>query len=68
MAYTIINQLQLDKAKKLKVISRFGVGYDNLDISYLKTKNQFFYNEFSSNLFLDQLRMIFFFENDLIIF
>jgi D-3-phosphoglycerate dehydrogenase / 2-oxoglutarate reductase len=29
----------LSKATKLKVISRHGVGYDNVDISYLKKKN-----------------------------
>jgi len=29
----------LSKAKKLKVISRHGVGYDNVDTSYLKQKN-----------------------------
>jgi len=29
----------LSKATKLKVISRHGVGYDNVDISYLKLKN-----------------------------
>ena len=36
---TQLTNYDLDKAKKLKVISRFGVGYDNLDISYLKKKN-----------------------------
>ncbi len=29
----------LSKAAKLKVISRHGVGYDNVDTSYLKQKN-----------------------------
>ena len=29
----------LEKCKKLKVISRHGVGYDNVDIKYLKEKN-----------------------------
>ena len=35
---TKLTNEDLDKAKKLKVISRFGVGYDNLDLKYLKKK------------------------------
>ena len=33
-----INSEILEKCKKLKVISRHGVGYDNIDISFLKEK------------------------------
>jgi D-3-phosphoglycerate dehydrogenase / 2-oxoglutarate reductase len=33
-----INSEILEKCKKLKVISRHGVGYDNVDIKYLKEK------------------------------
>ena len=35
---TQLTNNDLDKAKKLKIISRFGVGYDNLDLTYLKKK------------------------------
>lgn len=35
---TNLSNAELDCAKKLKVISRFGVGYDNLDLKYLKRK------------------------------
>ena len=36
---TVLSSNELDIAKKLKVISRFGVGYDNLDLKYLKKRN-----------------------------
>ena len=35
---TKLTNEDLVKAKRLKVISRFGVGYDNLDLGYLKKK------------------------------
>ena len=35
---TTLSNKELDYAKKLKVISRFGVGYDNLDLKYLKKR------------------------------
>ena len=35
---TNLSNNELDCAKKLKVISRFGVGYDNLDLKYLKKR------------------------------
>ena len=34
-----LNKKILEKCPKLKVISRHGVGYDNVDIKYLKEKN-----------------------------
>lgn len=36
---TNLSNKELDNAKKLKIISRFGVGYDNLDLKYLKKRN-----------------------------
>ena len=34
-----LNSDILSKCKKLKVISRYGVGYDNVDINFLKNNN-----------------------------
>ena len=34
------NKLMIEKCKKLKVISRHGVGYDNVDTDYLKKNNK----------------------------
>lgn len=36
---TKIDRYILDKAKKLKVIANFGVGIDNIDVDYAKSKN-----------------------------
>ena len=45
-----INSEILEKCKKLKVISRHGVGYDNIDISFLKEKKNIFISYWNHNI------------------
>ena len=47
---TTLNKETIDKGKSLKIIARCGVGVDNIDLDYAKSKNIFVTNSPSANL------------------
>jgi len=47
---TTLNKATIDKGKSLKIIARCGVGVDNIDLDYAKSKNIFVTNSPSANL------------------
>ena len=47
---TTLNKATIEKGKSLKIIARCGVGVDNIDLDYAKSKNIFVTNSPSANL------------------